>query len=769
MLSSIGVHIEGIAAPGRPFGRLFIHGGLSDGVATIEGATAEVIARAVIAWPNASAIGLDPLTGAITSGALAVQFNATAALCSIFARQVKARRVDVVLQADASASDTTMVLGGGTVNEGDLLYIDDELIYVVTFVSGSTWDVERAYAGTLQTAHKAGANMYRAPPYWVGRAITLYSLTLSDQYQEVTTASVLWRGYLTEPPDVTRAVTTLSLRAEDALASLRRAEVNRSPLQHAPDRALIPFASARGPAVVGQLIPSTSVTGDTTVHRRFVEWTAEGAWKAMQAGQSVLLTRLDVIQAPGVALLGSAPLEVGVEVKGPFVELALWSRALDEWILDNFGEQGVSPTIRCEHPYHPLTIAAALLFSESVFSDEDALAFNVMHPSMTLGVGFLGVISQWDALIRSTAHIEVDEFALCWDASPVKVYEVITQQLLPAYGFALSGDAAGLLRPIQLGLADVGQYASAPAVTPISEATWEWALSAGGALDAIKATLGGRPWRAGRRVEISAQGVRDPQDGSRATRMAKRAVARVEYPTIAAESAESYGAARLANALAWRYDGLPVVSCVLQADQAWFVGQFVRVLKPAGLVSPILFDADGARVDDLWDTATLIGQIVKLRPDVSRRRYEVDLLLTNYSYGAAARWRAPAARIKSRPGTAQYIVEGLSSDFGEAVSDALSLTVGDDVVLMSSALGYKGGSTSRSLLSIVASGADWLLTFSADFGVAGVAGDWLYLGTSAQYSNAGVIAGIDYPWVNMTDAATLPRPGSTFTDADEYS
>lgn len=766
---TLGVLVEGLAVPGLAAGILLLQGSTS-GASTGPSST-WVIPRAIIGAPNLSAIGLDPLTGDVRSGALSVQLSATQELCALFARQARARKVDVVLNADLSSVALQADMSGvsGAINPDDLLYLGDELIRVVGLDSGTVWDIERAYAGTPQQGHRAGSNMYRTPPFWVGRAVTIYRVILEPVFQQVSSFEPIWRGYLTEPPSVGQSVTSISLKAEDALSSLRRAVINRAPLRHRGAAPLIPYRANDGSVALSALIEAENgVRSDTSVHRRFTNWIADGGIKVLQIGdKSIVLTYGDVVQMPGVALLDSAPLVEGEEITGPIVEVALWSKTVDQAVSDTLGVAGPSPTIRCEYPYHPLTIAAALLFSDSTDSDEDPLAYNVMHPSCTLGVGFLANLTQWDNLIRKTSHIEIDKLCLFWNGEPLQVFNFITRGLLPAYGFLLAADAEGKLRPIQIGLADVEQFALAPQTRPIS-GSWEWALSSHGALDAIEATIGESPWREGRKVEVAASGVRDPLSGSRATRMSRREDSSANFPTVAASTAESYGAARLANILAWRYDGLPVVSCLLQAEEPWYLGQFIRLLRPEGLVSPILFNLDGTKVDDLWNTASLIGQIIKLRPDLQRNRYEVEVLLTNYSYGRAARWRAPAARIKARIGIGQYTVEGLASDFGEPASDALSLAVGDDLILCNPALGLKSGLL-RSVTSITPSGADWLVTLNADFGVAGTLNDWLYLGTSAQYLNASIVPGEDFVYTFLTTAASLPRPSAGSTPPDEYS
>lgn len=770
IFETVGCVVEGLAVAGAASGIMLMLGGTGGASGGPGFAT---MPRAITTWPNLSAIGLDPLTGDVRSGALTVQLNASATICALFARQARARKVDATLNAATTPSATTLDLSAITIAifDDDLLYLDDELVRVVGLVAGTIWTVERGYGATLATGHAAGANIYRAPPFWIGRALTLYKLQLEAVNQGIISSQVIWRGYLTDAPTVGSSVTSVTLKAEDALAALRRSTINRAPYRHLPAVPLVPYVSNDGSAALTGHVPAeTGNAFDTSVHRRFPLWIADGAVKALMVSpDSVMISIADNLVLPGKPVSGSKPLVADELLDGDVYEVALWDERLDIFIQDELGYGGVAPTLRCAYPYHPLTIAAALLFSDPYESDEDPLAYNVMHQSCTLGVGFLANYTAWDNLIRKTSHLKVGRLALFAGGQPSEVFNFLTQQLLPAYGFLIAADAEGRLRPIQVGLADVGEVAGAPLVTPIA-GTWEWQLSSAGALDAIDAVIGELPWAPGRRVEVSAQGVREPSSGSRSTRLSRRSEVTVKYPSIEAAQAESYGSTRLANILAWRYDGLPVVSCLLQADQPWYLGQFVRVARPAGLVSPILFDLSGVKVDNLWETATLVGQIVKLRRDLARNRYEVDLLLTNYSYGRAAKWRAPAARIKSRPGVAQYLIEGTLSDFGEDVSDALSLTPGDELILMTSALGYKGGSTAnRTITSITPSGADWLVTLASDFGFVGAAGDWLYLCYSGAYSNTAVVGGEPYPYTWMTSGTSLVKPGPTFVAPDEYS
>lgn len=771
---TFGITVEGITT--NPFGNrrptLWAYAATSGGVNMPGGGTAPVEGKGLVDAPAMAASKLDPLTGEVSSGALQIQLHASLTATRAFLAQARARRPAAVLQADAAAGSTILDLQdlSGSLSAGVVLHLAEELIYLQSSAGGTLWNVSRGYADTLSGPLTQGLQAYLQPSYWAGRAVTLYECEIDPALgNQVVSTTTLWRGYLTEAPALNSGGTTLSLKADDILQVLRRARVNRAPLPHGSDLTLTPYAGTTGPQVYGQIEPDGRARPNSSVRKLDTPWLSTGVWKAMQVGESVVLTRLSGT-VTGLAVAGSPPLTPEEPLQGPFWELALWDRRVDAWIAVNYpGEPGVSPTINCAYPYHPLTIAAALLFSSQQVLTEDPATYDVLHPNFSLGVPFLADYAAWDLLIEATNHLTVDRVVLGWDAAPTEVYAFVTQQLLPAYGFALRASTSGLLSPIQVGLADLTIGSTAPERAPIS-GKWEWTPGVMGALDAILATVGATPWNpAGRTIEIQGQGVRDVEPIGRATRLLNRAETTVNYPTISAEAAEQYATTELLNRLVWRYDGLPVVSCWLDAQPPLSLGDWVRLVKPDGLVSPILFDRDGNRVDTLWGQAALLGQVVSLRLDLARNRYEVALLLANYSYGAVARWRAPAARIKSRPGIAQYVIEGPTSDFGEAVSDALSLTVGDEVTLRNRSLGYKGGTIARTVTLISPSGSDWLITLNSDFGAAGVAGDWIYLGTSPQYSNNNVVPGEDYPYVFMTTAATLVRPGGLTTDPDYYS
>lgn len=762
-----GVMVEGIGVTSALGATVWAGGALlaDTSLVVVLGQTSFVRAEVGLAAPQLSATELDPLTGAVRAGATQLRLSAKPLVTAAFLSQARARRPTSALGAAATAADTVLTLTPAP-PLGAPLFIGEEVVFVDSSAGGDDYNVSRGCGGTLASAHEAGTNAYAQPTYWAGRAVWLVELFLTPE-RAIASSRVVWRGVLTEAPSTTQSTGQVTLRAESILGTLRRARVNRDPIPHSGvERALAPYRGTLGVQVFGELVEDGELLLRTGV-RKQVAWLAAGRWKAMQIGESVVLTRTGVTYT-GFPVLGSPQFEEGEQpIPAPYWELAVFSEALDALIFAATGDEGVTPTLSCAYPYHPLTIAAALLAASPDPDTEDPLAYDVLAPQMSLGVPWLLGFSAWDALIARTAHLKVGPLVLAWNGSREEVWTLVTEQLLPAYGFALSSTAAGELVPIEIGLVDLEQYADAPLVEPLPE-VWEWTPAAFGALDQIIAEIGALPWREGRRVVVSGGGVRSESAG-RATRILDPSSIEVRWPTIPAAAAEQVGATQLAARLVWRYDGLPVVTAALPASEVWELGQIIRLEKPDGLLSSILFDELGARVDDLWDTATLVAQIVSLRPDIERGRYEVRLLLTNYSYGRIAKWRAPGARIAAVIGGGVYTVSGLTSDFAEGdVSDAPTLTVGDEVTLVDSALGHRATSTVTAI-SDPGGGGAWSVTVSPNFSPAGVAGNWIIAGDSDRYDNTAVVGGEPYPYVWMTDDVTLDRPGSTTSEPDEYS
>jgi hypothetical protein len=729
----------------------------------VGGLTCQVRRDALAAAPQLSATELDPLTGELRSGSVQITLHANAGVTAALLSQAIARRPTTVLQADLTAGATSAQLAPAPPTiPGGLLHLEEEVVSVDADLGGGIYELTRQRNGTQPQAHSAGLNAYTAPPWWIGRSVTIITVDVDELGYNTSSPRIVWRGYLTQAPEAGRSSSTVLLRAEDALATLRRVGVNRAATPYNEASPLPVQGTTSGLTVFGELVPRDFIPRV----RKLAPWASAGLWRAMQMGGSLALTAQDVTPTGQPELGSPRPSDPDAPIDGPYWELAVWSRLLDDKILAEYGDPGISPTLGCDQPYHPLTIAAALLGSSTDRDVEDPLIYDVLQPEWSAGVGYLLDSSAFSQMIERTAYIEVDQLVLGWDGKREPLYELVTQQLLPAYGFALTVGPGGLLRPIQIGPADVLDYASAAQIAPLPE-SWAWESGIGGALDALTATIGELPWREGREIVVTGQGVR-VQAGGRATRIVTPRTSEAAYPSLSPTAAEGYGATELVARLIWRYDGLPVVRCQLpEGPQPYWVGQWVRLLKPDGLLTPILFDRDGAR-SEAWDTQPYLGQITSLRYDVQRARYDAELLLANYALGRAAKWRAPSARIKKVVSPGIYRVEGLVSDFDAPQSDALAFTPGDEAIWTNKALGSP--SEARVITQVEAAGADWDVGFTLDFDTPPAAGDWLHIADSADYSNPDVVGASEpYPYVDMTDGATLARPGATTSIPDEFA
>lgn len=745
---AIGIMVEGIGALNVPGATLWSYGrAVGFGAAVLDGVTSLVVNDALVAAPQLSATEFDPLSGDLRSGALQVKLHLRSEIAQSFLAQAQARKPQATLAAPLLSSELEATFTG-PVTPG-LYHLGEEVLQVGAVVSGYTYAILRGVASTQTLSHVAGASLYSQPAWWAGRRVQIVLVELTEG-GVVIQASARWTGYMTRAPEAVASTSQLVLVAEDALSTIRRIEVNRTPHQYNTSALWEAYSGSDGrQRLTGRLDPDDF----TPRVRKLDGWAADGFWRAVSVADTIIVTQGESA-VNGIPVLDSPiPTDPLVKVAGPYHECAVWSQQYFE----------VCPTRGLPYPMHPLSIAAALLFSTAAAS-EDVTRYDVLDPAWSCGLAYLLDASAWDALIEETSHVEIDQLVLGYRGERVKVWELITRELLPAYGFALTQTPAGALAPIRVGIADILDYSSAPQIE-VLPGVWEWSSGLGGALDELRATIGALPWREGRTVTITGDGVRT-QAGSRAMRSVKPTLGEISCPTIAGDAAETYGATTLLSRLLWRYDGLPVVRCQLpEATRGYTCGQWVRLLRPQGLVTPILFDRAGGRVD-VWDTEPLIAQITSLRYIADKGYYEAMCLLTNYSFGRVAKWRAPAARILTRFGTAQYLVSG-TSDFEQAASDALTLMVGDEVKLTNRVYRSKASGV-RTVTAIAPAGANYLITLSADWSPTGAADDWLYIARSESYANNAVVPGYDYPYVVMS-TTTITRPTGPADDPDVWS
>lgn len=717
--------------------------------------------------PQLSSTDLDVFSGQIRSGSISIRLNAVPDVTTRFLGQNITRQPNLVnlTQIDSTAGTVEV---SGTPVIGGFYYFGEEMIRIDSFVVGNIYNITRSCGLTPATPHFVGDGLYIKPNYWIGRVVKVIVMDFNDQFnptiaQTPTDVRVVWQGVLSEAPINISGTTQVVLKADHVLSTLNKKKINRIAYTFSSRRFAEKYLGANPePVVLGFLENDEAAEEYKSRVYKDNDFVANNRIRPVQVGESVAVSFNRNIFSP--AEVGSPPYVDDDElIPGPFYELAVWNKQLDTKYQTDYSI-GISPTYGCDYPYHPLTIAAALLFSSQDPINSDPAVFDVMHPQLSAGLSHLLDAQAWIDLIEETPAIEIDLLVLGWNGEEVDVFDLVIKKLLPAYGFNLTMSEDGLIIPIQIGLVDIAKYAAAPSLEPLPE-YWEWKNIGSEVLDQVIANVGERPWRKGTPVVINGTSIRNDLSGrsSRST-----SVNKIEYdfPTVSPNEAQNFALSNLINILIWRFDGLPQITLRLPMTNTLYTGQFIKLTKPRGLISPILYDLDGNRVDN-WGAYSLIGQILSLRPVIESQYYEAKILLPNYVLGELGKYRAPACRIKEVLGSGQYKIEGATSDFKSTDSDAYRFTQGDEVELYDPTLAPSANYAT--VVSVVASAPDVIITLDGAFSPEANAGDWIVLAPSSIYENS-LRYGVEflYPFVFMTDGALLNRPGSLTTDPDKF-
>lgn len=755
---------------------------------TIDGKNYKCVPEVVLDYPQISASSFDPITGAVRSGSCTFGFTASDRMLRDFATQAQALKMATRVNLYVSATATQMQFVSN-IASGKYYYLDQEVIYVDSLHSGTTYNVVRGCGDTLPTVHQPGASLYDKPQYWIGRQIKIVELNLPDRIAQPVTPdsiNILWSGYINSSPQLTNSTSRIKIQASSNYDMIFNISLNRNPLQ-LNKNATTTVWYFNDVYLLNPLQADSFFKGvgnntlrETTRVYKYYTWRDETHVRAVQVDQSLVFIYREqagigignIQKVFSKAMMGSptlpesydSELNQHVSLDSANYELLVWSKELDQQMDDFFGDAFLSPTYFCQYPYHPLTIALSMLVSTTGLT-ADPNTYDVLHPNWSIQVKDIIDLSEWEDLMSRTSWMEIDQLVLGWDGEEFKPWDFITTKLLPAYSLALVPTSDGKLKPIQVGLADVGSYAQAPVIPPQPQ-KWDWELASGNATHNYLATVGTLPWSAGKIVEV--RGNSQIRDVS--AYLNKDSTMKFDWPFLDKSSSQIYGLTQLLDLLTWRYEGLPTITFNLDAksNPTIGLGVLVRLAKPDGLISFILIDKDGNRVDD-WAAIPFVAQITSIRQDVKNGNLECKAMLVNYGVEKLAKWRAPGVRIKSRLGSGQYIIEGLFSDFERSESDALTLTVGDEVVLSTKTLGVKS-TTVLVVTSITPSGSDYLVTFSSDWSPVGTSGDWIVLAKSSDYENTNVVGAIEpYPYVFMTNQTTLPRPSSGVTEPDIYA
>lgn len=723
--------------------------------------------NACIDFPQFSSNEIDPMSGELRAGGVKIKLTASDEVCFVFLNQAISRNNVATLAANVDVADTQITLTATTgFTVGALFYLNEEVIRIDSLDTGTTFNVTRALGDTQAMSHLQDDAIYTKPPYWIGRKITFVEFDLPDRLQNPitpTNSKIIWTGFLNANPKAVQSTSSIEISADSVLDIVRNIRLNKN-RNSAPANRIVP-GGARD--ILGNVTSFTTLTGGVPFAQSRTK--KEDFW--LTNGDLFIIAQIEEDEAvaafqPQVLVRGPLfdsryDLSNNESRKGLAHELWIVSKDLDALLSSD-----ISVTSLCDYPYHPLTVAAAILFSTNNVSGANGATFDVCHPNWACDLGQFADLQAWTDLIEETSYLEVDDVILGWNGEEFSPWDYIVNQLLPAFSFQLSINNDGKLIPIEVGIIDVEEYINSNIIQPLPE-QWEWLPYSLSLLDGFNLTIGERPWIEGERVTITGNGVRDRI--LRSNKVFNQTVSDADWPFFRAGDAQVVALYYAMQRLAWRFDGLPSVSFQIDANVYQpYLGEVIRLAKPDGLITDILFDTSGVRVDG-WADVPFICQITSVRPNIKNGAWDVEGLLVLYAFGKYAKWRAPAARIKSRPNNAEYLIEGVDSDFNDIQSDALKFTVGDEVYLYTKSLDLKS-STSTNIISITPSGSDYIIALNVDFVSIGATGDWLIISDSPTYFNDLVVGSEEpYPYVFMTDNATLTRPGPSTDDPDEYS
>ena len=614
--AAISVHIEGIAGT-------WGWGPRPETASTI--AYPDWIAGALAVRPQPASEGYDPDTGAIMTARVTIEINGRVELRPRLLYQA----TEPVARIVSLGSSTTCVLDRVvSVTIGQTVYLAGESL-VVTAVSGATLTVARGAHGSTSRAWAAGDWIWLAPPFWRRRRLLIRSWP---------SGQVVWRGLLDQPPRTS--------------ADGSRIVLDASGPQVLESELLVGYgaadASAQGPIVAGLRAPHTTKL-------------LAPEWIALQIGD-VLYTgqRLPSggYRAATGALLGSGDVFRARPTGDQRAFEVLATGRLVPPAIDPLASSG------CAYPYHPVTLACALLFSRAR-AFVQASTYDVLSTRWSAGLydftspaALAGIAEQ----IEATRWQQIDHVVLGWSGATTQVIPYV-RTLLLAWGWVIASTTDGSLTivraPRAASVADV-----LDALQPTRDLA-RWEQPRGGVADAVVATIGALPWMEGATLRVVVAGAQAayPESGETQT---------LDLSSVALSRAGASASGRLLTLALARWRGQPEISVRLRGDIVPALGELYRLRDIAGLTTPIWMSPDGVPISRLEEVPT-IGQVITRRWLVSEGTYEVTMRLTSWPLGGPLRLRAPSATITAVSGASLI----LAGDYGQLGQVADTYRVGE--------------------------------------------------------------------------------------------
>ena len=587
---------------------------------------------ALTAHPQFSSSTLEMTTGELKGGRVSLTLNGSADLRRLFLYQ--AVEPVAYLDEDISSSATSFLLDRVIDADTEYLYVGDETM-TVTNVSDLTVTVTRGSfkSGTFNFGEKTP--VFNAPAYWRRRPMEILI------YEDDVTEEVRWVGLIDEPPRTSSTMLNIEL---DCI----------HPFELGSDLIIGPEKTYEGRFAID---PSFQLASKDAFF-------APGTPILSPVRYKVTLYTFRVIDderlVPSSVVSGFDDISTGLTKDLVWHRFMVVSRSL-----------AYSDLRRADYPYHPLTIAGAILFSTNN-SAHDPSKFDLLVPQFSAGLDYLidaATLTTWHEFIEATSYMEVDFFSLLWDNEATPILEILND-LLSYFGLVLGINKNGYLIPAFKGAIAVNEVEESPLQTHKDICQWENPRI--GSKDRIVAEAQGIPTNlpATQTVMVDAFAGGVPQSQGESIEYSFNFIDRLRLPEIAST--------RLLSIALERYRGTPTLRIRVDGSNIPELGRNYRLLNIRGLETPIFPLADRTLTNDL-EQDSFVGKVVERLWLAKDNCYEIKLALSVWPFGALAKLRGPSGIIDEVIEELGHMELDVAGNFGQSGPAGAEFAVGQKV------------------------------------------------------------------------------------------
>jgi hypothetical protein len=692
--------------------------------------------------PSAITTTLDPFTGDMQASAFSFALAASDRIAQAFmAEQIAPPHELFTASLSDSATTLTLATASSYPSSGEVIWIGDESIFLVSGSGPGYATVQRGYYNSTATSHTSGAAVFTSLPYWRGRAVRLI-----EQDTDTGTITTRWRGLVT---DIEQDGPRVIVQTVELLGALGGAEVNTESAQL---RHTFRWRPGPGGYLLGEVVGLSPALwsisdGDTLtlqVDDALVSATLKGGGTVWRHARASYLLE-------GSPRTGADGEDGGDEIAAERAyEVLAWSRAAS-----------IAPTSSLSQPYHPVVVALALLTSTGT---GDNGPYDVLGEAAGLGVPW-SFFSGVEAFVADTTALAIDRLVLGWDGEPWTPW-ARAQTILRAFGLLFGRTGDGLITIQRLRTVTVGDLDGASSLTLYPDVAPKLGRRLSRTPAEVTATVGTTPWADGTQVTIRAA-----DRSRRGARLIDNPTYAVDLEVFTPERLLPGGsiaglATSLTGLLSMGIDLAPELSGsagdpqrISGASQVELGGTY-KIASLGGLRDGWLVDGTGARVA-VGDNATFAGLVTALAWSPSSGALDVTVLLTSWRSGEATLERAPSAIVGSSSTTT---VINLDATEAHGASPGDAFTVGDQIE-MCSADGTRSGD-----VGTIASKTATSITMGAALASAPVAGEVVRLQESVNFGNTTRYSSTSRPFAYLdADGATgIEDVDGNLTGPDVY-